>query len=216
MTYLTTWTAETRPRLLEETTDPGRIAAVLAGIAVRFERWPLATGLPAGAGAEEILAAYRSGIDALTAAAGFALIDIAALHPTAAADWPEVAATARERFRAEHTHDDDEIRFFAAGSGVFYLHVDDRVQAVHCVAGDLIGVPKGTTHWFDMGVEPDFAAIRFFRAEDGWVGAFTGSDISARIPDFDTLARRAASAIQPAAQTPTAGRPAAGRPAAAS
>ncbi|EIV93838.1 acireductone dioxygenase [Frankia sp. QA3] len=199
MTYLTTWTADTRPRLLEETTDPARIAAVLAGISVRFERWPLAPGLPAGTGAEEILAAYRSRIDALTAAEGFVLVDVAALHPTGAANWREVAAAARERFLAEHTHDDDEIRFFAAGSGVFYLHVDERVQAVRCEAGDLISVPKGTTHWFDMGVDPDFAAVRFFRAEDGWVGAFTGSDIATRIPDFDALARRAASAAQPRA-----------------
>lgn len=204
MTYLTTWAAEARPRLLEETTDLARIRAVLAEIAVRFERWPLASDLPAGAGTEEILTAYRSRIDELTAAEGFVLVDVAALHPTTAENWREVAAAARERFLAEHTHADDEIRFFAAGSGVFYLHVGSRVQAVRCEAGDLISVPKGTTHWFDMGVDPDFAAVRFFRAPDGWVGAFTGSDIATRIPDFDDLARRAAANAQPATQRPAA------------
>jgi 1,2-dihydroxy-3-keto-5-methylthiopentene dioxygenase len=208
MTYLTTWAADAQPRLLEATSDPERITAILAGISVRFARWPLATGLPDRAGNDEILAAYRSRIDTLSAAEGFVLVDVAALRPTGAADWHEVAAAARERFLAEHTHDDDEIRFFAAGSGVFYLHVDNLVQAVRCDAGDLISVPKGTTHWFDMGAEPTFAAIRFFRAEDGWVGEFTGSDIASRIPDFDSLARQAAAipgAAVPGAAVPGAG-----------
>ena len=53
--------------------------------------------------------------------------------------------------------------------------------------GDLLSVPKGTTHWFDMGTQPDFTAIRFFRDQEGWVGEFTGDPIAERIPDFDTI-----------------------------
>jgi 1,2-dihydroxy-3-keto-5-methylthiopentene dioxygenase len=52
-------------------------------------------------------------------------------------------------------------------------------------AGDLIGVPDGTRHWFDMGPEPSFVAIRFFTEPDGWVGHFTGTDIAQRFPRFD-------------------------------
>ena len=43
------------------------------------------------------------------------------------------------------------MRFFVAGSGLFTLHVGDRVYEVLCEQGDLIGVPDGTPHWFDMG-----------------------------------------------------------------
>ena len=45
--------------------------------------------------------------------------------------------------------------------------------------------PANTTHWFDMGEKPDFKCIRFFSTPDGWAGAFTGSDIAQRFPDFD-------------------------------
>ena len=124
---------------------------------------------------------------------GYTLVDVAQLHT---GDDPEalaVAAGARQKFLAEHTHDEEEIRFFSWGSGVFYLHVDGRVFAMLCTAGDLLSVPAMTTHWFDMGTAPDFTAIRFFRSDDGWVGTFTGSDIATRFPTYDELAAVAAS-----------------------
>jgi 1,2-dihydroxy-3-keto-5-methylthiopentene dioxygenase len=79
------------------------------------------------------------------------------------------------------------VRFFVSGSGIFYLHVGGEVHAVLCEKGDLLGVPRGTTHWFDMGTSPSFTAIRFFHEEDGWVGNFTGDRIADRFPDFDTI-----------------------------
>ena len=60
-----------------------------------------------------------------------------------------------------------------------------KVYEVLCEAGDLIAVPDGTTHWFDMGPEPSFVAIRFFTEPDGWVGHFTGSDIAQRFPRLE-------------------------------
>ncbi len=98
-----------------------------------------------------------------------------------------MAAGARAKFLDEHTHDDDEVRFFVRGAGIFYLHVGGRIHAVLCEAGDLLSVPAKTTHWFDMGTNPEFCAIRFFHDDDGWVGDFTGDGISSRIPDFDTI-----------------------------
>jgi cupin superfamily acireductone dioxygenase involved in methionine salvage len=98
----------------------------------------------------------------------------------------------------EHTHgDDDGVRFIVRGSGVFYLHAAGRVHAVQTVAGDLIRVPPHTTHWFDMGLVPDFTTIRFFRNKEGWVAFPTGSDISRRFPDADAVRARAR-AIGPA------------------
>jgi len=110
------------------------------------------------------------------------------LHPDATdAEWEAKAKAAREKFLDEHTHDEDEIRFFVDGHGCFYLHLGDEVHAVVCEAGDLMSVPTGTRHWFDMGHTPDFCAIRFFQEENGWVAGFTGATISARMPSLDEL-----------------------------
>jgi 1,2-dihydroxy-3-keto-5-methylthiopentene dioxygenase len=53
---------------------------------------------------------------------------------------------------------------------------------VLCEAGDLIGVPDNTPHWFDMGPQPHFVAIRLFTNVEGWVARFTGADIAQRFP----------------------------------
>ena len=50
------------------------------------------------------------------------------------------------------------------------------------VAGDLVRVPAGMPHWFDMGPRPRFTAIRLFTNPEGWVAHYTGSDIARRFP----------------------------------
>jgi 1,2-dihydroxy-3-keto-5-methylthiopentene dioxygenase len=72
-----------------------------------------------------------------------------------------------------------------AGSGLFSLHIGSKVYEIRCEQGDLIGLPAGTRHWFDMGPAPSFIAIRFFTAPDGWVGHFTGTDIAGRFPRYE-------------------------------
>ncbi|MFD8022803.1 acireductone dioxygenase [Streptomyces lavendulae] len=193
MTLLTTWPESGPETVVRRTAEPAEIAAALAPIGVRYERWPVREDVPADADGDAVLAGYRAEIDRLTAAEGFAAVDVVALHPGDDPGSAERAKAARERFLDEHTHeDDDEVRFFVAGSGIFYLHVGGEVHAVLCERGDLLGVPKGTTHWFDMGSRPSFTAIRFFHEEDGWIGTFTGSGISRRFPDFDAITARTA------------------------
>jgi 1,2-dihydroxy-3-keto-5-methylthiopentene dioxygenase len=41
-------------------------------------------------------------------------------------DHPDKVAL-RNKFLAEHTHDDFEARFFVDGHGLFYVHPDDKV-----------------------------------------------------------------------------------------
>ncbi len=91
----------------------------------------------------------------------------------------------RQKFLAEHTHGEDEVRFFVDGHGLFSLHVAAEVYEVLCEKGDLISVPANTKHWFDMGPNPRFVAIRFFNNPDGWVAEFTGSDIADRFNRFE-------------------------------
>ena len=162
------------------TSDRAEMAAELANIDVAFEQWEAAQAVAPGDPADAIMAAYRADIDRLVAENGFKSVDVVSIAP----DNPQ-REVLRGKFLEEHFHKEDEVRFFVAGSGLFTLHVGDKVYEILCEQGDLIGVPDSTTHWFDMGPEPFFVAIRFFTEPDGWVGHFTGSDIAQRFPRYE-------------------------------
>jgi 1,2-dihydroxy-3-keto-5-methylthiopentene dioxygenase len=51
-----------------------------------------------------------------------------------------------------------------------------------CEKDDLISVPANTRHWFDMGPNPVFTAIRLFNNPQGWVANFTGDNIANNFP----------------------------------
>jgi len=167
---------------IETYSDHDSIAAALREIGVEFEQWRAGRDLPADAGQDAVLDAYSDAIERLNDRYGFRSIDVVSLGP----DHPD-ADMLRNKFLAEHTHGDFEVRFFVDGGGLFYLHVGDQVYMVLCERGDLISVPANTTHWFDMGSRPSFRCIRFFTTPDGWVGDFTGSDIATRFPDYDSF-----------------------------
>ena len=80
---------------------------------------------------------------------------------------------------------EDEVRFFVEGSGMFYLHANEKVHMLLCEAGDMISVPAGLKHWFDMGPQPRFAAIRLFTTPEGWVAKFTGDAIAQSFPRYE-------------------------------
>ena len=172
---------ETRPlQPLSSLHDHAAIARELAAAGVRFERWHAGHPVAPGAGQDEVIAAYRGDIDRLMAEEGYRAVDVISLAP----DHPD-RETLRKKFLDEHTHAEDEVRFFVAGSGLFSLHLGTRVYEVLCEQGDLIGVPDGTRHWFDMGPAPSFVAIRLFTNAAGWVAQFTGSDIALRFPRYE-------------------------------
>lgn len=162
------------------TSDHAEMARELARIGVGFEQWQAAQPVAPGDPPEKVMEAYRADIDRLVAGRGFRSVDVVSIAP----DNPN-RDEMRKKFLDEHFHKEDEVRFFVAGSGLFTLHVEDRVYEVLCEAGDLVAVPDGTRHWFDMGPEPSFVAIRFFTEPDGWVGHFTGSDIAGKFPRYE-------------------------------
>ena len=157
------------------TSESGRIVLELGEVGVRFERWKALVVLAADAGQDEILAAYHADIARLRRERGYKSQDVVRMRP----DHPDRAA-ARAKFLAEHIHEDDEVRFFVEGSGTFFLHLGDRVYEILCEKDDLLSVPAGTKHWFDMGERPLFAAIRLFDRPEGWVAKFTGDPIASR------------------------------------
>lgn len=160
--------------------DFSAIQSQLKAINVVFERWTANRTFPADADQATILAAYADSITRLQQLYGFQSVDVISL----AADHPDKAAL-RQKFLAEHTHDDFEVRFFVEGSGLFYLHLDNNVYAVLCTQGDLISVPAHTRHWFDLGENPCLKAIRLFTTPEGWVANFTGDAIATRFPSLE-------------------------------
>ncbi|MFI9509477.1 1,2-dihydroxy-3-keto-5-methylthiopentene dioxygenase [Nocardia sp. NPDC052566] len=187
MTLLQVMSADNAADVRVRTTDDAVIAAELAEYGITFDHWPVVEDAE-NVGSDELLAHYESNVAALNESGRYKHIDIARIHPDDSnPEWPQIAKGAREKFLNEHRHAEDEVRFFAAGRGCFYLHLGKEVLATVCEAGDLVSVPAGTLHWFDMGTRPSFIAIRFFEEEDGWIGDFTGDRISEGFPTLDEL-----------------------------
>lgn len=167
-------------RPIRTLSNHGEIADALREVGVRFERWEARHPIAPGASQDEVLAAYHDDIARLQRERGYRAVDVISL----AANNPQKDAL-RQKFLSEHTHSEDEVRFFVAGEGQFSLHIDGHVYDVLCERGDLIGVPDGTRHWFDMGPNPNFVAIRLFTNPAGWVANFTGADIADGFPRLE-------------------------------
>lgn len=153
------------------------ISRELAEIGVRFERWQADQPLTAQSSPEEVLMAYQADIARLQSEGGYVTVDVISMDE----QHPQKEAL-RAKFLDEHTHSEDEVRFFVAGRGLFNLHVEEQVYAVFCERGDLISVPAGVKHWFDMGEHPRFTAIRLFNNPEGWVANYTGDTVASLYP----------------------------------
>jgi 1,2-dihydroxy-3-keto-5-methylthiopentene dioxygenase len=162
------------------TTDEGEIARLLGEVGVRFERWTAEVPLAANADSDAVLAAYATSVELVQSDGGYGTVDVLRL----AKGTPNTEPM-RQKFLDEHAHSEDEVRFFVEGSGAFYLHLAGKVYQAICVQGDLISVPAGTLHWFDMGPDPEFTAIRWFNNQEGWVPQYTGTGIAARFPKYE-------------------------------
>lgn len=162
------------------TTDGSEIARALSKINVRFERWETQAPLPEGANDEDVMNAYAADINRLKTENGYQSVDVIRLS----SDHPNKDAL-RQKFLSEHTHSEDEVRFFVEGGGAFYLRVDGNVYMMQCARGDLLSVPTGTKHWFDMGENPHLTCIRLFTSKDGWVADFTGDKIAEDFPKYE-------------------------------
>ena len=153
--------------------DAEAVTAFLASHGIDYERWEPAHAIGADTPAEAILAAYEREIAALKARGGYAtadVIDVTSVTPNLDAMLA--------RFSREHWHDEDEVRFIIEGRGLFHVHPEPGpVFAIEVEAGDLIRVPRGTHHWFDLCGDRRIRAIRLFQDVAGWTPHYTDSGI---------------------------------------
>jgi 1,2-dihydroxy-3-keto-5-methylthiopentene dioxygenase len=152
---------------------PQEITAGLAEHGIDYERWKPAHAVADDAPAEEILRAYSNEIEQLKTRGGYVTADVIDITP-ATPGLDEMLA----KFNREHWHDEDEVRFIIAGRGLFHIHSKrGPVLAIEVEAGDLIRVPRGTLHWFNLCGDRRIRAIRLFQDTAGWTPHYTESRV---------------------------------------
>jgi 1,2-dihydroxy-3-keto-5-methylthiopentene dioxygenase len=152
--------------------DGAEIAAFLASNQIEYERAEHTPVAP-DASPDALLAAYKDKLDELKARGGYVTADI--IDVTSAT--PNLDAMLN-KFSSEHWHDEDEVRFIVEGRGLFHIHpTSGPVFSIEVEAGDLIRVPKGTLHWFDLCGDRRIRAIRLFQDKSGWTPHYTHSGV---------------------------------------
>src|SRR5689334_10756424 len=139
--------------------DRDAVADLLATVGIQYEVWNPEHPTSPDAPAEEILKSYSAEIERLKQSGGYATADVINVN----AQTPNLDAMLA-KFSREHWHDEDEVRFIIHGRGLFHIHPKEApVMAIEVEAGDLLRVPGGTLHWFDLCSDRQIRAIRLFQ-----------------------------------------------------
>jgi 1,2-dihydroxy-3-keto-5-methylthiopentene dioxygenase len=149
------------------------ITSFLGTYGIEYEQWVPDRPVAADATADMLLEAYGQEIDKLKTRGGYRTADVIDVRP----ETPNLDAMLA-KFSREHWHDEDEVRFIIEGRGLFHVHpTDGPVFAIEVEAGDLIRVPRGTHHWFDLCADRRIRAIRLFQDTSGWTPHYTDSGV---------------------------------------
>ena len=152
------------------------ITEYLGGIGIDYERWDAdELRVSPDASEKEILEAYRAEIEELKEKGNYVTADVINIVPTT----PNLQAMLN-KFNREHWHDEDEVRFIVKGHGLFHIAPKDGdVVSIEMEANDLIRVPRGTKHWFNLCEDKTVRAIRLFEDVSGWTPHYTDSGVDA-------------------------------------
>ena len=144
--------------------DPEEAEKYLSSIGITYERWNTDYPVDETSTQEEILAAYEKEIEELKQSGGYTTADVININ----GNTPGLVEMLN-KFNKEHWHSEDEVRFTISGRGIFHIHPENSpVVAVEVSQGDLLRVPKGTKHWFDLCEDRNIKAIRLFQDKSGW------------------------------------------------
>lgn len=162
-------------------TDSSEIKIFFNQRGIYFDQWTCDVIFDDKATQEEILNAYEKDLKPFMENGGYQTADVISIN-----SLTENYEAIRAKFLAEHTHSEDEIRFFVDGQGLFWFNLEtEPIFNLLCQKGDLISVPEGTKHWFDAGeVNPFVKAIRIFIDTTGWTPHYTGTEIEKRYSIF--------------------------------
>jgi len=153
-------------------TDSQDVTTFLAVRGIDYERWTPSHDVAPDAPAETILDAYAHQIEALKRRGGYVTADVIDVKP----DTPNLDMMLA-KFNREHWHDEDEVRFIIEGRGLFHVNSGGSVFVLEVSRGDLIRVPRGTHHWFDLCAEKRIRAIRLFQNPSGCTPHYTESGV---------------------------------------
>lgn len=161
------------PELQLDLTDHDEMKAYLASVGIGYERWDLSHDLSDSIPSEQILNNYADEINQLKASGGYVTADVIDVKP----DTPNLQMML-DKFNREHWHDEDEVRFIVEGNGLFHINPKTSpVVAVEVGKGDLLRVPAGTLHWFDLCSDRRIRAIRLFQDMTGWTPHYSDSGV---------------------------------------
>lgn len=155
-------------------TDQSEIKDFLAERGVWFDQWEASVEFDDTADQETVLKAYAHVLDPYMKSNGYQTADVISVNPNM-----ENLDALKTKFLSEHTHSEDEVRFFVDGEGLFWFNMEkgNPIFCVICQKGDLISVPANTRHWFDFGPKTFVKAIRVFIDQSGWVPHYTESGV---------------------------------------
>lgn len=160
-------------------TDEREIKEILSSYGVIYDRWGI-DRLPEDIrkkyeideeNSKAIINAYEKELKELKEKMGYITEDIVVLSDKT----PNLDALL-EKFKREHHHIDDEVRFVVDGSGIFPIKIDGEIVDVHVEAGELIVVPAGARHWFELDENRKIKCIRVFKTPAGWEAIYNENE----------------------------------------
>jgi 1,2-dihydroxy-3-keto-5-methylthiopentene dioxygenase len=156
--------------------EPAEMAEFLKRFGIVYEHWQVAGRLKEGATDAEILQEYAQEIEQVKQSGGYVTADVINVNPST----PNLDAMLA-KFNKEHIHTEDEVRFTVSGKGVFHLHPEGApVLAITVESGDMISVPKGMNHWFNLCDDRHIRCIRFFQDMTGWTPHYVENPVHER------------------------------------
>ncbi len=159
----------------ETISDPQKMSEFLETFGIWFRRFEGSDNLTEDATEDEVLAAYKEPIDELMTSGNYVTADVINITP----DIKNLDELLK-KFSKEHWHSENEVRFIVGGRGLFHINPPDGpIFSIEMVKGDMINVPKGTHHWFDLCEERTVRAIRLFEDPAGWTPHYTDSNAEA-------------------------------------
>jgi 1,2-dihydroxy-3-keto-5-methylthiopentene dioxygenase len=154
-----------------EISDPVKVKEYLARFGIKYEKWSFDKLESEDASPEKILQAYSDEINRLKMEGGYSTADVIDINR----NTPGLEEMLN-KFDKEHWHDEDEVRYTLKGHGLFHVSASaNETLSIQVGKGDLLRVPSGTKHWFNLCTDMEIRAIRLFPNKSGWTPYYTGS-----------------------------------------